>query len=179
MTIVITGGTRGIGKAIALALAKAKHNLVLTYVNDDKNALQTKEELEKYTNVLVLKSDVSKEEEVIKLRDNTISKFGSIGASIATVITEASVFFIQYFMVRKTFDFSGIITKGFKYFSVALVMGIIIFLVGHFMGANIITNLVQLLVGVIVYIGILYFTKDDLLLFLLEKVKDVLHLKKA
>lgn len=108
-----------------------------------------------------------------------ISKFGSMGASIATVITEASVFFIQYFMVRKTFDFSGIITKGFKYFSVALVMGIIIFLVGHFMGANIITNFVQLLVGMLVYIGILYFTKDDLLLFLLEKVKDVLHLKKV
>ena len=82
MTIVITGGTRGIGKAIALALAKAKHNLVLTYVNDDKNALQTKEELEKYTNVLILKSDVSKEEEVIKLLDNTISKFDLIDVLI-------------------------------------------------------------------------------------------------
>lgn len=108
-----------------------------------------------------------------------ISKFGSVGAAIATVITEASVFLIQYFMVRKTFDFSGIITEGFKYFSIASVMGIIIFLIGHFMGANIITNFVQLLVGMLVYIGILYFTKDDLLLFLLEKVKDVLHLKKV
>ena len=98
MTIVITGGTRGIGKAIALFLAKAKHNLVLTYVNDDKNALQTKEELEKYTNVLVLKSDVSKEEEVIKLRDNTISKFGSIdvlinnaGIALDTILEDKTV----------------------------------------------------------------------------------------
>lgn len=98
MTIVITGGTRGIGKAIALALAKAKHNLVLTYVNDDKNALQTKEELEKYTNVLILKSDVSKEEEVIKLLDNTISKFGSIdvlinnaGIAIDTILEDKTV----------------------------------------------------------------------------------------
>ena len=98
MTIVITGGTRGIGKAIALVLAKAKHNLVLTYVNDDKNALQTKEELEKYTNVLVLKSDVSKEEEVIKLLDNTISKFDSIdvlinnaGIAIDTILEDKTV----------------------------------------------------------------------------------------
>ena len=98
MTIVITGGTRGIGKAIALVLAKAKHNLVLTYVNDDKNALQTKEELEKYTNVLILKSDVSKEEEVIKLRDNTISKFGLIdvlinnaGIALDTILEDKTV----------------------------------------------------------------------------------------
>lgn len=98
MTIVITGGTRGIGKAIALALAKAKHNLVLTYVNDDKNALQTKEELEKYTNVLILKSDVSKEEEVIKLLDNTISKFDLIdvlinnaGIAIDTILEDKTV----------------------------------------------------------------------------------------
>ena len=98
MTIVITGGTKGIGKAIALVLAKAKHNLVLTYVNDDKNALQTKEELEKYTNVLVLKSDVSKEEEVIKLLNNAISKFDSIdvlinnaGIAIDTILEDKTV----------------------------------------------------------------------------------------
>lgn len=98
MTIIITGGTRGIGKAIALILAKAKHNLIITYVNDDITALKTKKELEKYTDVLVLKSDVTKEEEVIKLLDNTISKFDSIdvlinnaGISIDTTLEDKTV----------------------------------------------------------------------------------------
>ena len=108
-----------------------------------------------------------------------ITQFGSIGAAIATVITEGFVFIIQYFMVRKTFDFTGILKKGFKYFSASLMMGIIIFIIGHFMGASIITNIVQFLVGVCIYIGILYLSHDGLLLFLVAKLKEILHLNKA
>ena len=98
MTIIITGGTKGIGKAIALILAKEKHNLILTYVNDDISALQTKKELEQYTNVLVLKNDVTKEEEVIKLLDIVISNYNNIdilinnaGISIDTTLEDKTV----------------------------------------------------------------------------------------
>lgn len=98
MTIIITGGTKGIGKAIALILAKDKHNLILTYVNDDKNALQIKEELEKYTDVIVLKNDVTKEEEVINLLDIVSSRFGNIdvlinnaGIAIDTTLEDKTV----------------------------------------------------------------------------------------
>ena len=98
MTIIITGGTKGIGESIALTLAKEKHNLILTYVNDDTYALQTKQELEKYTNVLVLKSDVTKEDEVIKLLDIAVSKFNNIdvlinnaGISIDTTLEDKTV----------------------------------------------------------------------------------------
>ena len=99
MTIIITGGTKGIGKAIALTLAKSKHNLILTYVNDDTSALQIKQKLEKYTNVLVLKSDVTKEEEVTKLLDIVISKFDNVdvlinnaGISIDTTLEDKTVY---------------------------------------------------------------------------------------
>lgn len=98
MTIIITGGTKGIGESIALTLAKEKHNLILTYVNDDTYALQTKQELEKYTNILVLKSDVTKEDEVIKLLDIVASKFNNIdvlinnaGISIDTTLEDKTV----------------------------------------------------------------------------------------
>ena len=98
MTIIITGGTKGIGKAIALTLAKSKHNLILTYVNDDTSALQIKQKLEKYTNVLVLKSDVTKEEEVTKLLDIVISKYGDVdvlinnaGIAIDTTLEDKTV----------------------------------------------------------------------------------------
>lgn len=98
MNIIITGGTKGIGKAIALILAKNNHNLVLTYVNDDTSALQTKKELEKYTDVLVLKNDVANEDEVIKLLDIAISKFGDIdvlinnaGIAIDTTLEDKTV----------------------------------------------------------------------------------------
>ena len=98
MTIIITGGTKGIGKAIALTLAKEKHNLILTYVNDDASALQLKKELEQHTNILILKSNVTKEEEVIKLLDIAVSKFNNIdvlinnaGISIDTTLEDKTV----------------------------------------------------------------------------------------
>lgn len=98
MNIIITGGTKGIGKAIALILAKNNHNLVLTYISDDTSALQTKKELEKYTDVLVLKNDVANEDEVIKLLDIAISKFGDIdvlinnaGIAIDTTLVDKTV----------------------------------------------------------------------------------------
>ena len=98
MTIILTGGTKGIGKAIALTLAKEKHNLILTYVNDDTSALQLKKELEQHTNILILKSNVTKEEEVIKLLDIVISNYNNIdilinnaGISIDTTLEDKTV----------------------------------------------------------------------------------------
>ena len=62
-TVLITGGTKGIGKSIAIKFASNSYNLVLNYVNDTQNAELLKEELEKTykVNVLLVKADVSKE----------------------------------------------------------------------------------------------------------------------
>ena len=38
--ILITGGTKGIGKAVASCLGKAGYNLILTYASDHENRAQ-------------------------------------------------------------------------------------------------------------------------------------------
>lgn len=59
---IITGGTRGIGKAIAMELAEEGANLLLTYVGNDVAAEETKKELEsKGAKVEVMKGDISEE----------------------------------------------------------------------------------------------------------------------
>ena len=76
MNCLITGGTKGLGKAIAKVFALHNYNLILTYLNDDESALQTKQELEQFPiKVTIVKSDVSNEQEVIKLLDNIKSDF--------------------------------------------------------------------------------------------------------
>lgn len=58
---LITGGTKGIGKAVASCLAKAGYHLVLTYAADSASADQTKEQLADQYGVTVhtVKADVS------------------------------------------------------------------------------------------------------------------------
>jgi len=107
-----------------------------------------------------------------------ITWYGAIGAAVATVITEAFVFIIQYFMVRKTFDFGGTLRKFFKYFVSAFIMGIIVFVIGYCLGASPLTNVIQLISGIGIYFGILFFLKDDLLFFFIGKVKELFIRKK-
>lgn len=102
-----------------------------------------------------------------------ISFYGAVGASISTLITEAFVFVIQFFMVRKSFDFSGCLKKFIRYFLVSLLMAVLIFITGYYMGASLFTNVVQFVLALIIYFGVLFLLKDDLLLFFVNKVKTI------
>ena len=102
-----------------------------------------------------------------------IPKFGGYGAAISAVITEFSVLIVQYIFVHKIFQFDGVLSKAVKYFVSALVMGFFVFLIGHYMGIGVITNIVQVIVGMIIYLLILIITKDDILMFLFSKAKEL------
>ncbi|MDR1258103.1 MAG: SDR family oxidoreductase [Tannerellaceae bacterium] len=60
--IIITGGTKGIGKAVALALGKEGYDLLLTYASDEAAAADTREELLQTApgcDVRLLKADIT------------------------------------------------------------------------------------------------------------------------
>jgi len=42
-TVIVTGGSRGIGRAIAARLAFSGHNIIFTYCNNEKAARETKQ----------------------------------------------------------------------------------------------------------------------------------------
>ena len=90
-TVIVTGGSRGIGKCIAENLAKEGYNVVLNYNKSVKEAKKTKEELEKQgIKIEIYKADVSKREEtekliqfaITKLIKFTLGKFGNIDVLI-------------------------------------------------------------------------------------------------
>lgn len=76
---LITGGTRGIGKAIAIKFAKNDYNLVINYVSDRTDLKSLEEEFKQYNSeVLFVKTDVSKFEDCENMVKDSIERFGAI-----------------------------------------------------------------------------------------------------
>ena len=82
-TVIVTGGSRGIGAAIVKELAEENYNIVLNYNKSEEAAKQIQEELkEKGINIEIFKADVSKREEVKALVQFAIDKFNNIDVLI-------------------------------------------------------------------------------------------------
>jgi len=93
-TVIVTGGSKGIGKCIATNLAKEGYNVVLNYNKSKKEAEKIKEELKaKGINIEIFKADVSKREEVKKLVKYSINKF----TNIDVLINNAGIAKLQMF----------------------------------------------------------------------------------
>ena len=79
MVAIVTGGAKGIGKAIVEELAKSGIKVILNYNNSEVKAIEVKEELCKKGYIVeIYKADVSKPEEVKKLVTFAKNKFGAI-----------------------------------------------------------------------------------------------------
>ena len=82
-TVIVTGGSRGIGAAIVKELAKSGYNVVLDYNKSVDAAKKIQDELEKQNiNIEIFKADVSKREEVRNLVKFTLDKFKNIDVLI-------------------------------------------------------------------------------------------------
>lgn len=81
-TIIVTGGSKGIGKDIALTFARLNANVVISGRN--KSALdETLKELKQYNDKCIsVSGDLSNIDEVRKLIDTTAATFGSIDVLI-------------------------------------------------------------------------------------------------
>ncbi len=78
-TAIITGGGRGIGRAITLALAEKKFTVVVTYVTRRDCGEQTATEVRKLgCEALVVQADVTKRESVRQLISTATEKFGTV-----------------------------------------------------------------------------------------------------
>lgn len=79
-TVLITGGSRGIGKAVAMKFAENGYKIIINYVSDKTDTEQLKKELLQAgaADILLIKADVSNSEDVKNMVKETIEKFEKI-----------------------------------------------------------------------------------------------------
>ena len=76
---IVTGGSRGIGKAIVEALAKKNIKVIANYNKSEDKAKKLQEDLKKENiSIDIFKADVSERTQVKAMVDDTIKKYGKI-----------------------------------------------------------------------------------------------------
>jgi 3-oxoacyl-[acyl-carrier protein] reductase len=110
-TAVVTGGSRGIGRAISLELASGGARIVLTCLSDVARAEETAAEIRRAGGeALPLRLDVRKAEEVAALADRVAKDFG--GAEI--IVNNAGVIKDALFPFMKEEDWDFVLDVDLK-----------------------------------------------------------------
>lgn len=108
---LVTGASRGIGKAIALKLASLGANLVLNYRSSEQEALEVEKQVKDMgVDAISIKGDISKLEDVETLVSTAKEKFGAIDI----MVNNAGITKDTLILRMKEEDFDTVIDVNLK-----------------------------------------------------------------
>ena len=112
MVALVTGGSRGIGKACAIELAKAGYDIVINYAGNEEAANKTVSEIKDLgQNAVAKKFDVSNKEAVDAAIEEIIKEFGRIDV----LVNNAGITRDNLFMRMKEEEWFSFINKNLNY----------------------------------------------------------------
>ncbi len=110
-TVIVTGGNRGIGFAIAKSFAKEGANLVINYVGDESEATDARKEIESLgAKCIFIQANVAKFDECENVVNQAIETFGSVDV----LINNAGITRDTLMMRMKEEDFDSVIDVNLK-----------------------------------------------------------------
>ena len=110
-TAVVTGGSRGIGRAVCLELAKGGANVVLCYAGNEAAAQETVREIEALgAKALAIRCDVSDAAQVDALVKAAVETFGRIDI----LVNNAGITRDNLLMRMSEADFDAVISTNLK-----------------------------------------------------------------
>ena len=108
---LVTGASRGIGRAIAIRLAKEGADLVLSYASSSETAESVKAECEALgSRVILVRADVSVSEDVDALFDAAVNEFGRVDI----LINNAGITKDNIILRMKEEEFDAVIDTNLK-----------------------------------------------------------------
>ncbi len=92
----------------------------------------------------------------VMLNTVLITPLGSMGAAVATVFAELAVTAVQFVFVRKEFNALQMIKSGKESFVAGAVMGVAVYALSLYLPSTLLSTLIEILFGGIVYILLLF-----------------------
>ncbi|MBP7553700.1 MAG: 3-oxoacyl-ACP reductase FabG [Spirochaetes bacterium] len=109
----VTGGSRGIGKAVCIMLARNGYDVIVNYRSAESAALQTKSEIEKYNvKCTLLQFDIAD----FKNAQDIIEKEIETNGKIEVLILNAGIRKDALFPVMKTEEWESVVDTNLKSF---------------------------------------------------------------
>ncbi len=110
-TVIITGASRGIGRAIALAFGKEKANVVINYNHSKEKAEELAQEIQAFgAKTLVIQANVADFEESKQMVEQTINEFGTIDV----LVNNSGITKDNLMLRMKEDDFDQVINVNLK-----------------------------------------------------------------
>ncbi len=110
-SIIITGGSRGIGRCMVESFAREGYNVLLNYNKSEKQAKKIQSDLKEEGYLIeIYKADVSKKQEVKKMVNYAIKKFGTIDV----LINNAGIAKLQMFQDVTEEDWNEMLDTNLK-----------------------------------------------------------------
>lgn len=103
--VLVTGGSRGIGKAISKRFAKEGYDIIINYKENESRAEEIKKEIENSydAKVMLIKTDLSNEEAIIDM----VNQIFNIYEKIDVLVNNAGVVFDKEFDERTIKDWEN------------------------------------------------------------------------
>lgn len=99
-----------------------------------------------------------------------IQKFAAIGAVISTLISEIIVAGIQIYLIRKQINVINILKKSWKYVIIGLVMFASCLGINNLIESNLVSLIVQIIIGILIYGLGLLIVKDKYIFQVLKRI---------
>ncbi|MGZ6220628.1 MAG: 3-oxoacyl-ACP reductase FabG [Syntrophales bacterium] len=110
---LVTGGSRGIGRAIAVELSSAGYNLIITYKSDDASAEETLDIIRAKGGIVEkVRFDVTDSKEAARRMDDILARHENIGV----LINNAGITADGLFMTMREADWDKVIQTTLKGF---------------------------------------------------------------
>lgn len=98
----------------------------------------------------------------------------SVGASIATIISELVLALVEFYVIRKDIDIKEVLKSSSNYLFAGVIMFITCIFIQFALGVSTVTMITQIIAGVLVYIFVLVVLKDEYLKIFTDKIKSIL-----